>query len=313
MKYIRVLLFLLLPFAAVSQELFPCTEPASTMPKGIAGLRYLNENFKEEPSRRTKYWHAIRLMYGITGKFQVMLTGSVSNHHTKKIPADLSNYFMNHHQVNYIPNPALFEGLNLYFRYRWLSIDKNRRHTRVAFFGEAGKSFMAHTEAEAALNGDVSGAGGGVIATQLINKFAVSFTASFVYPLVFKDPKQEITFRSGNTYSYNVSLGYRIWPAAYSSYKNLNINLYCEFLNRKYDAAVMTQKGDPYDFEVYKWFDKNIYYSLQENFYSEIRPSLQFIINSNNRIDLGFASPVYSKSYIHFYPMIFLSLQKYFY
>lgn len=292
------------------QELFPATEPASSMPKGVLGVRLMYETYKELPSQRTRYWDAVRLMYGATGKLTLMLTGSASNHHLKKFPADLRNYFINHHQVSYKPNPFLFEGLNFNARYRWLSIDEQNKHLRLAFYGEAAKSFVPHDEAEPML-GDNSGFGGGIIATKLHHKFALSVTCGYTYALPYIDKEQEIRFETGKGWHYNISLGYRLFPLKYSSYQNVNVNLYVEFINKTYDKARLTVKGEMHDFEVYKDFDPVIYKSLIENQYSEIRPSIQFIFNSNERIDIGIAQPFYGKSYLHFYPMFFFNLQKY--
>lgn len=307
--------FLLVIFltGAHAQELFPHAEPASNIPKGVLGIRYLNESFKEIPSQRSRYWNGLRFMYGVTGRFTIMATGSVSNHHPAKFPADLRKYFINHHQKTYKQNPTLFEGINVYAKYRIFSLDEKQKHLRIALYGEAGKSFVPHDEAEPGLNGDNTGFGGGVIITQLYKRFAASFTTGFQHPLIYVDKKQSITFKSGDATMYKLSLGYRLLPFNYSSYKDINVNIYLEFINKHYTGAEMTLYGLPYDFSIYQLFDKNIYNSLQENKYSELRPSIQFIFNSNTRIDLGMAAPIYSRSYLHFYPMFFFHLQKYFF
>jgi hypothetical protein len=296
-----------------AQELFPSNEPASTMPKGVIGLRFLYETYKELPSQRIRYWDALRLMYGITSNMTVMLTGSASNHHPKAFPSNLQNYFINHHQRFFPANPFLFEGLNLYVKYRIVNVDERQKHIRVAAIGEVCKSFVPHDEAEPNLMGDNSGAGGGLIGTILYKRFVVSFTGEAVRPFPYNDKKQNITFKAGNAWIYNLSFGYRIFPREYKTYKDLNVNLYVEFINKHYEKAVMTQDGKPFDFDIFQYFDLVIYNSLQENKYSEVRSSVQLIFNSNNRIDIGIAQPFIGKSYLHFYPMFFFSLQKYFY
>jgi hypothetical protein len=312
---LKIFFFLFLlanSFIAYGQELFPSTEPASTMPKGVVGARFLYESYKELPSNRTRYWGGLRLMYGATAKLTVMMTGTGSNHHLRKFPADLRNYFISHHSIVYKPNPFLIEGVNLYAKYRWFSKDEQNKHLRLAFYAEAGKAFVPHDEAEPVL-GDNTGIGGGIIGTKLHNRFAISLTCGYTHPFTYVDKAQQITFKSGNSWNYNLSLGYRVAPIRYSSYKNLNVNVYIEFINKSYDAAKMTVKGHNFDFDIFQNYDPLIYKSLIENRYSEIRPSIQFIFNSNNRIDIGVAQPFYNKSYMHFYPMFFFNIQKYFY
>jgi hypothetical protein len=283
------------------------------MPKGAIGVRFMYETFKELPSNRTKYWDGLRIMYGATGKLTLMLTGSASNHHLKDFPANLQNYFLNHHQRIYKPYPLLFEGLNLYAKYRVFSLDEQNKHIRLAVYGETAKTFIPHDEAEPMLMGDNSGFGAGIIGTKLHNKLALSLTCGFTHPFLYVDKKQNITFQAGDAWNYNVSVGYRLFPVQYNSYKNVNVNLYVEFINKRYGGALMTVDGKNYDFSYLQDYSPLIYNGLIENKYSEIRPAIQFIFNSNDRIDIGIAQPVYSKSYLHFYPMFFFHLQKYFY
>jgi hypothetical protein len=314
MKKLLILIFLLsLHVSGFSQELFPYAEPASNIPKNTLGLRFLFEGFKEIPSQRQRNWGAVRAMYGLTGKTTLMLTAAVSNHHQRKFPANLQNYFINHHQRNYKPNPYLLEGINIYLKQRVISIDDFQKHLRVALFGQACKGFTPHDESEPFLKGDNTGFGGGAIVTLLYKRFAASFTYAYTHPLLYKDKAQQITFQSGTANNYDLSFGYRLYPPKYNTYNDLNINLYVEFVNRDYEAAKMTVRDAPYDFSYFQYFDKNIYNSLMDGKYSEIRPSIQLIMNSNNRIDIGCAYPVYNRSYAHFYPLFFLNVQKYFY
>ncbi len=314
MKKILTLFFLLFSFfRGYSQELFPYAEPASTIPKNVLGIRFLFEGYKEIPSQRQRNWGALRAMYGITGKTTVMLTAGVSNHHLRRFPANLQNHFANHPQRIYKPNPYLLEGINIYLKQRVISIDDYQKHLRLALFGQASKSFTAHDESEPFLKVDNTGYGGGAIVTLLNKRFAISFTYAYAHPLMYKDKEQQITFQSGDAHNYDLSFGYRLYPSKYSTYNDLNINLYVEFVNRSYEAAKMTVRDAPYNFTYLQYFDKNTYYSLMDGKYSEIRPSIQLILNSNNRIDVGCAYPLYNRSYAHFYPLFFFNVQKYFY
>lgn len=314
MRFLFTILNLVLFTSALfGQELFPNTEPASTLPKGVWGVRTLYETYLEQPSNRLKYWDALRLMYGATGKLTLMITASASNHHLQKFPKDLKGYFLNHHLIIYKKFPFLFEGINFYAKYRVYSMDGKQKHLRIALYGQATKSFIPHDEAEPDLQSDNSGVGGGVIVTQLYKRFAASITIGYIDPFTFKDKSQQITFRSGKCNNYDIALGYRLFPVKYNDYNNINVNFYVELLNRHYYSAYMTTDGAQYDFSPYQYLMPYNYNSLQENKYSEIRPSIQFIFNSNDRLDIGIAGPLYHKSYMHYYPMYFFHLQKYFF
>ncbi len=292
-----------------AQELFPSSEAASSQPKNIPGIRFSYENYKELPSQRPRYWNELKFVYGLTHKLTTSLALTASNHHQKKFPSDLTNFFRNHHQKTFPQNPYQIEGLILSLKYRWLSIDRRQRHFRLAVFGAAAKSFIPHNEAEPHL-GDNSGVEGGLIATLLLKRFAISFNNGYILPFSYKDTEQKITFKYGNAAYLHVSLGYRLIPSAYSNYSNLNVNVHLEFLNKVYDKAEMTVNGEPHSFEDYKNYDKYIYNGLQSNVYSEIRPSVQLIFYSTTRLDIGIAQPLYSQSYLHFYPLFFAALQK---
>ncbi|MDB5273618.1 MAG: hypothetical protein JWO58_1985 [Chitinophagaceae bacterium] len=282
------------------------------MAKGVPAVRFTYENYRELPSQRTRYYTGIRVVYGLTKKLTVGFSVSGSNHHRKKFPIDLTNYFINHHQKNFPQNPYQVEGLIASLKYRFLAIDGHQRHFRMAVMGAAAKSFIPHDAAEPRL-GDNSGVEGSWIATLLIKRFAISLTNGYLFPFKYKDDNQGIVFKSGNSRYVNLSLGYRLIPAAYSGYSNVNVNIYMEFINVNYDKANMSINGQAYSFDDYQNYDKYIYNSLQANSYSELRPSIQLIFYSTTRLEMGVATPLYSQSYLHFYPMYFVSLHKNFF
>jgi hypothetical protein len=291
------------------QELFPATESASSQPKGVPGVRFSYENYKELPSRRARYRNELRFIYGLTDKLSTSFAVTASNHHQKKFPTDLNNFFRNHHQRNFPQNPYQVEGLILHLKYRCLSIDRRQRHLRMAVFAAAAKSFVPHSEAEPHL-GDNSGVEGGWITTLLLKRFALSLNNGYILPFGYKAPDQKITFDYGKAAYLNLSMGYRLIPSKYSDYNNLNVNVHLEFLGKTYGKAEMTVDGAPYSFEDFKNYDQFIYNSLQANTYVEVRPSIQFIFYSTTRLDLGVAQRFYSQSYLHFYPLFFVALQK---
>src|ERR1700690_3354083 len=88
-KFFSILLLLLLT-RANSQELFPHNEPASTIPKGVLGIRQFNESFKEVNIYRNMF--CLRLMYGLLPKLTVMATVGANNHHSINFPANLVSH-----------------------------------------------------------------------------------------------------------------------------------------------------------------------------------------------------------------------------
>ncbi len=283
------------------------------MPKGVYGFRQINEMYKDI-NGRGRYYTGFRIMYGISKRLTVMGMIGASNHHLKRIPSDFTNYILNHHKVNYPSFPFLTEGIHGYAKYRIITIDSEQKHFRIAVYSELTKSFVAHTEGESNLMTDNSGYGGGLIFTKLYKRFAASFTGGFIKSLPYEQQNEynKITFKSGDVFMYNVSFGYRIYPRSYNSYKDVNINLYTEFINRQYSAAKIYYDGVPYD---YSFLQKSgalyTYNGFVANHYTELRTSVQFIFNSTSRLDIGIALPVIGRSYLHDYPMIFITVQKY--
>jgi hypothetical protein len=255
-------------------------------------------------------------MYGLTKKLTVMTTIGASNHHFKTIPANFTNYVTNHHTISYPLYPFLIEGINVYAKYRLVNFDGVQKHFRIAVYGEAAKSFVAHTEAESNIMTENSGYGGGLIFTRLYKRFAASVTWGFVKSLLYKQHNQydTLTFQAGYVKVYDVSFGYRLYPKKYDSYKDINLNLYAEFLNRDYSGAKVTHDGTPYNFNYLT--NSGIpgtfytYSGFIANRYSELRTSLQFIMNSTNRLDIGVAVPVYRRSFLHDYPLLYINFQK---
>lgn len=291
-------------------------EPASTMPKKVAGFRQINEMYRDI-NLRFKYYGGFRLMYGLTKKMTVMSMLGLSNHHFKKIPGGFVNYITNHHSAGFRTTPFLIEGWHTYIKYRLWSLDGEQKHFRVAAYGEVNKAFVAHTEGESNLMTDNTGYGSGLIFTQLYKRLAVSFTWGFIksVPYVQKDPNIEIKFKSGDVLLYNLALGYRLYPRVYNGYKDLNVNVYAEFINRSYEAAEIHYNGLPYDYDFLRtavgYSYNYTYNSFKANKYSELRSTVQLIFNSNSRIDVGIALPLYSRSYLYDYPLLYLNIQKY--
>jgi hypothetical protein len=318
---IKRILILLLVIPCISnhaQELFILNEPASNVPKGVIGVRMFSQNFKEVNTNRSLL--AFRLMYGVTPRFSVYVTVSGSNHHNKQLPADLITHTHNGNQTYYFTHnikrgvnyPFLFNGVNLYAKYRFISIDKKNEHLRLALYGEWSKLNTAHDEAEPNLLDDTGGYGGGIIVTWLKNRFASSVTTGFIRPDSYSEVQPDFTggpdlptyIKYGNAIRYNLSMGYRIWPKHYIDYDQPNLNVYVEFQGKKYDASEVVQNGVLIETEAV---------ALVGNNYIEMHPGIQYIVKSNLRLEASVGFGFINRSYVHFTPLWTFALQRYFY
>jgi len=310
-----IILFLFLSPIIRAQELFPMTEAASTVPKGMLGVRFFGETYNEVDRMRNLF--ALRLMYGLTPKLTIEATPNVSNHHNAQLPPEFPTH--NTPQIG-VNHPYLFNGVDYYAKYRFLSIDGQNSHFRAAVYGEYSILKVAHDEAEPTLLDDNSGYGGGLIATYLKNHFAVSFTGGFIVPFRYKGdvpdplpglPGVPATVTYGNGYNYSLSFGYLLFPGSYTGYRQTNWSIYMEFLGKDYDPMQMQVGSVYYNLPQYS-ISTSGNTALQGRQYLECWPGIQTIIRSDLRMDLSVGFPVINRSFVHFYPVYQLGIQRYF-
>ncbi|CAN5661320.1 hypothetical protein BH11BAC3_BH11BAC3_20680 [soil metagenome] len=224
-----------------AQELFSLTEPASNRAAGSIGFRIDNTIMDEQNSSRTNYHLIPEVMIGIS----------------KKLTVNGSLFFSNR------SNAFRGEGGSIYAKYRFVSNDAVQRHFRMAAYGRISVNNSDIHQEEIDLNGHNTGAEFGLVATKLIQKVAISSTASFVKAT---DNVNSNKFIYGTTNSkavnYTLSFGKLMLPTAYSTYRQTNINCMVELLNQ-----VNTGSG---------------------KYYMDIAPSVQMIFNSQSRIDVGY-------------------------
>ena len=178
---------------------------------------------------------------------------------SKKIMVHTAATFSNMHT-----NDFKWESVYLYTKYRFLSFDEVHKHFRMAVFGEAAYSRAPFHNDEISINGDKSGLQAGLIATQLWHKLAVSGTVSHT-EVLHKSRKTDVIYvpdRNYQSLNYSLSAGYLLLPKTYTDYKQLNVNLYIELLGQKIDNSKL--------------------------FYVDLAPAVQFIFNSNFKINLGY-------------------------
>lgn len=304
--------------SVTGQELFILNEPASSVPKNVLGFRFLYHNYEEARTDRRLY--SLRALYGVTSKLSVLATVAISNHHDRKLPRDLFNHTHVGSQTNYYTQairrgrgyPYLFTGINLFAKYRFLTRDSKYKHFRMAAYGEWSNANVAHDEAEPNLMDDTAGYGGGLITTYLRNRLAFSLTTGMMIPRYYSEYQPDVTggpdlltvIHYGRGLKYNLSIGYRVYPGKYESYKQNNWNLYLEFTGKSFEDARV--------FQNYTAITTNTY-ALLGNSYVEISPGIQRIINSNTRIEFCYTFNLISYSMAHFPPATTLAVQRYFY
>ncbi len=230
-----------------AQELYVFTEPASNMPAKSIGIRLNNYLYPAHSNTElginnndVMYRINPELMWGVNKKLMVHFNMYASNMH--------QNYFR-------------FEGSSMYLKYRFLSIDNNHRHFRLATYikGSLINNQIQYNELN--LSGDNSGAAAGIVATQLLNKLALSFTGGYIKG--FNNIKNDFTsVQATNSLNYSLSSGYLFFPFKYKNFNQPNLNFYTEFLGK-------------YNPETHEHF-------------IDFAPALQIIIKSRMRIDIGY-------------------------
>lgn len=317
-SYFRPALLCLLFIASIltssqGQELYPIAEPASTVPKGVFGVKLMSETFHEVRLVRNQF--SLRLMYGVTPKLTVWVQPMVSNHHGKQLPRDI----LTHRHVG--PNTIFYtqlknygsdysytlSGIHLYAKYRFLTLDANDQHFRMAFYTEATPvGSTAHDEAEPHLQGDNRGFGAGVIATYLKSRTAVSFTGGFVKAFDYRETDTALNFhlQYGDAFAYSLSFGYLLYPRKYEGYHHRNYNIYVELMGKSFGAAQLSSNGESIQPESEPFQGGN---------YLDIYFGIQQIMRSNDRLELSVGFDLLNQSYRHFYPVINVGFQHYFY
>jgi hypothetical protein len=155
------------------------------------------------------------------------------------------------------------EGGSLYARYRFFSRDAMQRHFRMAAFGRVSWNNSDIHQEEINMNGHNTGFETGIIATQLLKKVALSASVSYVNASD-NGKGNKFVYGSKNERAINstFSIGKLMLPKEYKDFRQTNLNLMVELLSQ-----VNTGSG---------------------KYYIDIAPTVQFIVNSQSRIDIGY-------------------------
>jgi hypothetical protein len=259
--YISFILLALLAGRVKAQELFVFSEPASNMPAKSIGLR-LSTQAQTSPDFRSRTTPEVMIGFN------------------KRLMGHVQGFFSN------ADGAYRFEGASLYAKYRFLSHDGIRTHSRAAAFLRVSDSKRMEISEDINLEGDNSGIKGGFVFTQLIHKLALSATFGYARSFHGSDHQRPaIPAISGmegmpgmenmpgmaavpatpapdQQFEYSLSSGYLVLPVHYKNYKQPNFNVYFEVL-----GSANPDNGHTY---------------------LDFAPALQMIINSVTRFDLGY-------------------------
>ncbi len=239
MKLIFSFLLLLIGLFGVSQELFVYTESASNMAKGNLMLRCMTSVMKESKGDAYNNHLMPELMYGINSKWMVNLAAFISNRSTELVT----------------------EGGMAYIKYKFFNNDDVQKHFRMAAFTRYSNNNASIHQEEINLIGHNTGAEFGLVATQLLHKLAISSGLSFIQ--AFDNDKNEFPKQQANSALYGtLSFGQLIFPLKYTSYKQTNLNVMCEFIGEKLLS--------------------------NDKYFIDAAPSIQFIFNSTMRLDFAY-------------------------
>jgi hypothetical protein len=163
------------------------------------------------------------------------------------------------------------EGASVYAKYRFYSVDEVHRHFRVAAFGRYSFNNSDIHQEEINTMGHNSGYEAGLVATQLIKKIAISASAGYEQAINNTAKHKFPAALNNNATNYTLSFGRLMYPNKYKNFKQTNINLMMEFLGQ-----TLNQNGKSF---------------------LDVVPSLQFIINSQARIDVAYVKEIYSSMF----------------
>lgn len=162
----------------------------------------------------------------------------------------------------------VLEGAALYGKYRFYTHDAAYRHFRMAAFWRVSTNNADIHQDEMETNGHNSGYELGWIGTQLLHKQALSATVSYEKALSNAGGNEIPEGNATQAINYSFSTGRLILPQTYTGYKQMNLNIMLEVL-----AQTLPENGRTY---------------------VDVAPSVQFIFNSQTRVDVGYRRELYS-------------------
>lgn len=154
------------------------------------------------------------------------------------------------------------EGVGLYAKYRFFTKDTLYRHFRMAAFGRVTTNNADIHQEELTTNGHNSGYQLGLIFTQLLHRQAISASVWYEHATDNFGGNEFPTVQKQDGVNLALSTGRLFYPKRYTGYGNLNINGMVEVLSQKLIG--------------------------NDKYYVDLAPSVQLIINSQTRVDIGY-------------------------
>lgn len=165
-------------------------------------------------------------------------------------------------------NQFAAEGAGLYAKYRFFSTDDLNSHFRLAAFGRYSFNNSDIHQDQIEIMGQNTGFETGLVATKLIKKVAISSSLSFEKAFD-NQPNYPFPIELGNNATnYTLSFGKLMHPKKYTSFKQTNINFMIEFVGQ-----TINENGKSY---------------------LDVVPAIQFIFNSQARLDLAYRKELMS-------------------
>jgi len=164
-------------------------------------------------------------------------------------------------------NGLAYEGVGIYAKYRVYSRDNMYRHFRVAIMGRLSTNNAPIHQDEIATNGHNTGSQYGIVTTQLLHKTAISATI-YSEDIMNNGPQNEVPQGHAlQAMNYRFSIGRLMHPKSYTKYGQTNINVMVELLCQRLSNGKS---------------------------YIDLAPSVQMIINSQTRLDIGYLKQLQS-------------------
>ncbi|ULQ57785.1 hypothetical protein KJS94_06185 [Flavihumibacter rivuli] len=182
---------------------------------------------------------------------------------SKKLMLRGSTFFSNRNEV------FRNEGGSIYAKYRFLSNDAIQAHFRMAAFLTISYNNSDVHQEEISMYGHNTGMEAGIVATKLLRKVALSSSVSYVKALDNGNNNKFIYGQENSkAINYTFSFGKLMLPKEYRDYRQTNFNLMVEVLSQ-----FNTGSG---------------------KYYVDIAPAMQFIFNSQSRLDIGYRKEISS-------------------